>query len=125
MRVCAALKLGVVLLPAVVLLVVVAPAAAARFPNPAPITVVDCCVAQASAPYGTSVAVAGLVGTVTKVTATLSGLSHGAAGDLDVLLVGPAGQKVLLLSDTGVSASAANVTFDQASAAANDLVPLA
>ena len=113
-------------LPVVVLLlVVVAPATAARFPNPAPITVADCCDAQASSPYGTGVSVAGLAGTVTKVTATLSGLTHGAAGDLDVLLVGPAGQKVLLLSDTGVSATAANVTFDQAGAAANDLVPLA
>lgn len=52
-------------------------------------------------PYPATIGVSGLTGVVTKVTATLRGYSHTWPDDVDVLLVGPAGQKVLLMSDCG------------------------
>jgi uncharacterized repeat protein (TIGR01451 family) len=40
-------------------------------------------------------------GTVTKVTVTISNLTHTAPVDIDMLLVGPGGEKVMLMSDAG------------------------
>jgi len=49
---------------------------------------------------------------VTKVTATLYNLSHQYPGDIDVLLVGPGGTNVVLMSDAGNGGfSIANVTL--------------
>lgn len=104
------------LLAAACVVATVAQAAGSRadttFSNTAAITVADCCAPQPAALYPLTVNVAGLTGTITKVTATLKGLTHGAASDLDVLLVAPGGQSVVLMSDTGISASGANLTFD-------------
>lgn len=55
----------------------------------------------ASAIYPSTINVSGLAGTVSKVTVRLVGLSHSYPSDLDVLLVGPQGQKVMLMSDAG------------------------
>jgi uncharacterized repeat protein (TIGR01451 family) len=64
-------------------------------------------------PYPSSISVAGVTGTVAKVTVTLLGLSHSYPADVDVLLVGPSGQNVLLMSDAGtISASGLTLTFD-------------
>jgi len=41
------------------------------------------------------------IGTVTKVTATLHGFHHQCSQDVDALLVGPGGQKSILMSDAG------------------------
>ena len=70
----------------------------------------------AALPYPSAVAVPATTGTITKVTVTIYGLTHARQNDLDILLVGPLGQKVLLMSDVGGSASVANVnlTFDDA-----------
>jgi len=46
-------------------------------------------------PYPSNILVSGLTGTITKVTVTLSGFSHTAPDDVDVLLVGPAGKSLL------------------------------
>jgi subtilisin-like proprotein convertase family protein len=72
-----------------------------------------------ASPYPSTVNVAGLVGTVTKVTVTLTNLNHTFPGDIDLLLVGPGGQKMLLMSDVGGGTDAinANITFDDAAAA--------
>lgn len=43
----------------------------------------------------------GLSGTVTKVRVTLTTVTHTFPGDFDVLLVGPQGQRTILMSDTG------------------------
>jgi len=56
---------------------------------------------------------------VTNVTLTLNNLNHTFPDDIDVLLVGPGGQSVLLMSDAGGSGDLVNVnlTFDDAAAA--------
>ncbi|HEX6099444.1 MAG TPA: Ig-like domain repeat protein [Thermoanaerobaculia bacterium] len=69
-------------------------------------------------PYPSAIAVAGLSGTIAKVTVGIQGLSHEWPGDVDILLVGPAGQTVFLLSDAGSSTGISDVTltFDDAAA---------
>jgi len=52
---------------------------------------------------------------------TLKGLSHTWPDDLDVLLVGPGGQKVLLMSDAGAGNDINNVTLTFDDAAASNL----
>lgn len=83
--------------------------------NPALITIND---NAAASPYPSAIVVPTTVGTITKVTVTIYGLTHDRQNDLDILLVGPLGQKVLLMSDVGGGVSVANVnlTFDDAAA---------
>ena len=65
-------------------------------------------------PYPSTITVSGVLGQITTVTVTLSGLFHTFPSDIDVLLVGPGGQKLLLMSDAGGSADVLNrtLTFD-------------
>lgn len=69
-------------------------------------------------PYPSTVTVTNMPGTITKVTVTLSQLSHTFPDDVGVLLVGPGGDTVELMSDVGGSIDVASVTltFDQAAA---------
>jgi len=85
------------------------------FHNPASITINDL---AAASPYPSAIVVPSTAGTITKVTVTIYGLTHARQNDLDILLVGPLGQKVLLMSDVGGGVSVANVslTFDDAAA---------
>ncbi len=62
-------------------------------------------------PYPSTINVSGITGTVTKVRARLLGMSHTFPGDVDVLLVGPAGQKVILMSDVGGGIDLVNVNL--------------
>ncbi len=83
--------------------------------NGATITIVD----NASAsPYPSTITLADLPGTVSKVTATLRGFSHTYPADVDVLLVSPDGVAVSLMSELGggTDVSGANLTFDDAAA---------
>lgn len=68
----------------------------------------------AAMPYPSTINVSGLEGTVTKVSVTLQNFTHPAFADLDILLVGPNGRKVILASDAGVNNSVGfePVTFD-------------
>lgn len=75
--------------------------------NPTSITIPN---SGAGTPYPSPIAVSGISAPVAKVTATLHSLSHTFPGDLDVLLVGPAGQKVMLMSDVGGTNDAVSVT---------------
>src|SRR5437667_8638798 len=68
----------------------------ARFCNPSLITIPDF---GASTPYPSQIEVSGLRGAVSNVTADLYGIGHDFYGDIDILLVGPRGQNVLLMSD--------------------------
>ena len=52
-----------------------------------------------ASPYPSDIAVSGLSGSVTKVTVTLNNLNFGSPPDADILLVGPHGQSVILVSD--------------------------
>ncbi|HEV8579257.1 MAG TPA: proprotein convertase P-domain-containing protein [Thermoanaerobaculia bacterium] len=76
----------------------------------------------AAAPYPSNVSVSGITGTVSKVTVTLTNVNHTFPDDVDMLLVGPAGQKVILMSDAGGSNDLVNVnlTFDDAGPALPD-----
>ena len=72
-----------------------------------------------ASPYPSQISVAGLASNPSKITVTLKGISHTWPDDLDVLLVGPGGQKVLLMSDTGGGNDLNDVTltFDDTASA--------
>lgn len=73
-------------------------------------------------PYPSNISVSGSPLTVGKVTVTLKNITHAFADDIDVLLVGPAGQNLVVLSDAaGPPPSPSNtsnvtVTLDDAAA---------
>src|SRR5262245_53135197 len=56
---------------------------------------------SAATPYPSSIAVAGLGQPVSHVTVTVWGLEHTFASDVSMLLVGPQGQAVVLMSVAG------------------------
>jgi uncharacterized repeat protein (TIGR01451 family) len=67
-----------------------------KFANANPITIND---DSAATPYPAVINVSGIGGPIGKVTVTISNLSHTWPGDIDMLLVGPQGQLVMLMSD--------------------------
>ncbi len=75
---------------------------------------------RAGAPYPSNISVSSMVGTVTRVTVQLNGLSHTYPDDLDIALVGPGGQAVTLMSDAGGSGglTSAVLGFDSAAVGA-------
>jgi M6 family metalloprotease-like protein/uncharacterized repeat protein (TIGR01451 family) len=87
------------------------------FANANTITIPD---SGTASPYPSTINVSGVTGLLDKVTVTLANLNHTFIEDVDVLLVGPNGQKVMLMSDCGNPAAVANttVTLDDAAAAA-------
>ena len=74
-------------------------ASAQTFVNPAPITIFDN--GPAIPAYPSTINVTGASGRITKVVVTLNGFTHNFPDDVGVLLVGPGGQKVRLMSDVG------------------------
>lgn len=79
-----------------------------HFANPAAITIPD---SGPAAPYPSTLNVSGVTGTVGRVSVTLSNMTHTFARDVDVLLVGPLGQKVLLMGEAGGEFGVTNTTF--------------
>ena len=71
-----------------------------------------------SSPYPSSITVAGEPGAVTDVNVTLDSFSHTWMGDVHAVLVGPSGQKVVLLRGLGSSQDAVSdtMTFDDEAA---------
>src|SRR5215217_3814493 len=61
--------------------------------------------------YPSPIVVAGAGTALTKVTVTLVGLRHTFPDDIDVLLVGPRGQKMVLMSDVGGARQITDVTL--------------
>ncbi len=92
--------------------------ASGTFANAAAITIPGTGTSGPAAPYPSSIAVSGITGTVTKVTVTLKGISHTFPDDIDVLLVGPTGVKLILMSDVGGSADLTGETYKFDSTAA-------
>jgi len=95
------------------------------FSNPGTITIpagAPGSTSGAASPYPSSIGVAGVTGTVSKVTATLTNMNHTFPDDIDILLVGPAGQRIVLMSDAGGSLDLLNVTltFDDSAAGLPD-----
>jgi subtilisin-like proprotein convertase family protein len=85
---------------------------AATFSNPAYIEIPDTTVK--ASPYGSPIDVSGQSGIISKLTVTLSGITHSNLADVDVLLVSPNGVSLRLLSDVSGTASNATLTFDDA-----------
>ncbi len=73
----------------------------------------------AGTPYPSTINVSGLTGLVGKLAVTLSNMSHSFPNDIQVLLVGPSGQDIVLVGGTGASYAITNVTltFDDAAPA--------
>jgi hypothetical protein len=94
------------------------------FKNPAPITLNDngssgSLVATPAVTYPSTITVSGLGGkTITKLTVTLNGFSHTWPDDVEILLVGPTGTNIILLSDSGGSfdATGFSITLDDSAA---------
>lgn len=95
------------------------------FENSAPVTINDYAGANLgrALPYPSAMNVSGVSGRVTKVTAALRNVTHTYSRDINVFLVGPKGQKVVLMSETGGTTSAtalisnATLSFDDAAPA--------
>lgn len=70
-------------------------------------------------PYPSLITVSTLIGTITKVTANVNGMNMPRPRDVDVLLVGPTSQTLLLMADTGdiTPNNGINLTLDDAAAA--------
>lgn len=62
-------------------------------------------------PYPSSINVSGLAGTITNVMVTLHDMSHSDPGNLNLLLVGPGGQAVVLMSAAVGSYPMTGLTF--------------
>ncbi|HXJ57805.1 MAG TPA: immunoglobulin domain-containing protein, partial [Verrucomicrobiae bacterium] len=64
--------------------------------------------------YPANIFVSGVTDSVFKVTVGVRGINHDFPDDIDILLVGPGGQKVLLMSDCGLNNALVDVslTFD-------------
>src|SRR5262245_28818046 len=73
----------------------------------------------AASPYPSGIAVSGMTGNVIDVNITLTNLVHAITSDVDILLVGPAGQNLVVMSDakgdTGFSING-TITYDDAAA---------
>ena len=68
-------------------------------------------------PYPSDIFVSGITGSISNVSATLSGITYPFSQDLNVLLVGPGGSSEILLSNVGpntgtTSATNTTLTFD-------------
>lgn len=78
-------------------------------------------------PYPSSVTISGATGFVSKVSLTLSNYTHSFPDDVDMLLVSPSGQGVVVMSDVGGGLDVNDLTLtidDQAANALPDLSPL-
>ena len=93
------------------------PPSTQTFTNTTAISILD---NRSGSPYPSSVTVGGMSGVISKVIVKLNGLQHTYPDDIDILLVGPGGEKVMLMSDAGGSTDVVNVnlTFDSATSTA-------
>ncbi len=91
---------------------------ATDFTNDAPIHAGDGGRGRAT-PYPSTITASGLTGAITDVNVTLTGINHLNPDDLDIMLIGPSGKRILLMSDAGGTADvvAQNITFDDSAAA--------
>jgi hypothetical protein len=83
------------------------------FENPTPLTIPSSGTAD---PYPSTIGVSGFSGPVEDVDATIRSWNHTCPVNVDILLVGPGGERTLLVSDAGgecmPAASNTTITFD-------------
>jgi hypothetical protein len=116
-----ALMVAVSAVLALAALAPVATAGSGTFANTGSITIAD---NTSATPYPSAIEVSGLAGPVSDVNVTLNDFGHQFPADVDVLLSGPGGQALKLMSDVpsqfnpcAVDASAVDLTFDDDAAA--------
>jgi subtilisin-like proprotein convertase family protein len=90
------------------------------FTNSSPITINDNATAT---PYPSTIDVSGVT-SIRRIKVELTGLTHSFPADMDVLLVGPGGQKFVIMSDVGGGEDVSNINVTLRDDAANPL-PLA
>jgi Ca2+-binding RTX toxin-like protein len=116
-------RLRTLLLVVVVSGAVILPAqtavAQSTFANNTPIVIPD---SGPATPYPSTIGVSGLSAVVTDVDVTLNNVTHTFPDDIDVLLVGPQGQSVIVMSDVGGFDPITDRTYSFDDSAAN-LVP--
>jgi subtilisin-like proprotein convertase family protein len=84
------------------------------FSNTNPISIPDTAVAS---PYPSTINVSGVTGNTTNVTVTLHNYSHTFSNDVEILLVAPTGQKIILNNDTGGGSDYINATITYSASA--------
>jgi subtilisin-like proprotein convertase family protein len=86
-----------------------------NFSNSAPITIND---NAAATPYPATINISGFTAGIGDLNVTVTGLSHTFPTDIGILLVGPGGQTVVLMNNTGGinPISNVNLTFDDEAA---------
>jgi Ca2+-binding RTX toxin-like protein len=85
--------------------------------NPNPIAIPGTGTSGVSNPYPSIIRLSNFVGQITDVDVRFENLTHTFPDDIDALLVGPNGQRVLLMSDTGGSGDVnVDLTFDDQAA---------
>lgn len=98
------------------------------FANPTPIQITEqrAFAPFAASPYPSAITLTGVSDPINKLTVTLRNLTHPFVSDLDILLVGPGGQKAMLMSDAGGNGPVSDVTltFDDAAPGIPDTGPL-
>lgn len=103
---------GLVLI-ALILAIAGAPSVRAVYTSPTggAVTMSPSSQAGAATPYPSTIEVSGLNGSIVSVAVRLNGLSHTFPDDLDIVLVGPSGQAVMLMSDVGGATPITNVNL--------------
>ena len=74
-----------------------------------------------AAPFPSAIDLSNLPGLIGKLTVTLINVTHTYPDDFDILLVGPAGQNLLLMSDAGGSSGVNGITLTFDDSAASSL----
>ncbi len=95
---------------------------AQTFSNTSSITIPNSGAATGAASlYPAPITVSGVATQLTAISVTLNGFSHAYPADVDVLLVGPNGQNVMLMSDVGTFFPVSNLTFTFNNSSATDM----
>jgi subtilisin-like proprotein convertase family protein len=80
----------------------------------------------AADPYPSEISISGRPGSITNATVTLSNFSHLSPDDVDILLVGPDGRRIVLMSDAGgqMEVGGLNLVFDDSAPPLPDSGPI-
>jgi subtilisin-like proprotein convertase family protein len=62
-------------------------------------------------PYPSNIVISGVAGNVARVVVTINGLTHTEPDDVDMLLVGPTGARIIFLADVGGTPTATNINL--------------